>query len=258
MAALAEGYIHLNPYMASRARLVEIGELSQAAAIDIAQRVYGGNVTLHVKIEEGSAKAWFGVAAGLATAIGMYPNLRTGTIALVNDAREFGGYINSTFIEKSKAKEEQVFRVERRTKTPGKIARVIKRLDELNETPAKPEKRRLELAMVRQELEAIERDLQQQEIEVLHAGLVYENLPPLRPQPNKTGVLGPTLGMPPRPEARQMGLPYDLTFDANVRSAEPAGSPVVYIKTVFVPTIGIRLSENQPLPPRKLEPPLEH
>ena len=96
MATLAEGYIHLKPYLASRGRLVDIGELSQAAAVEIAKRVYGGNVTLQVKIEEGSAKAWFTVAASLAAAIAAYPNLRTGTIALVNDAREFGGYVNTT------------------------------------------------------------------------------------------------------------------------------------------------------------------
>lgn len=258
MATLAEGYIHVNPYMASRGRLVEIGEVCSAAAVEIAQRVYGGGVTLYIRIEEGSAKAWFGVVAGLAGAIAAYPNLRTGAIALSNDAREFGGYINTTFIEKSKAKEEQVLRVERRTKTPGKITRVIKHLDELNETPAKPERRRLELAMVRMELEAIEKDLQQDEIDTLHAGLVFENIPPLRPQPNKTGAFGPTLGMPPRPEPEQMGLPYDLTFDANARTVEPPEGPVVYIKTVYVPPVGIRLSENQPLPSRKIVPPLEH
>jgi hypothetical protein len=258
MATLAQGYIHLNPYMASRGRLAEIGETSQAAAVDIAERVYGGGVTLEVRIEEGSAKAWFTVLAGLATAIGAYPTLRTGVIALVKDARDFGEIVSITFIEKSKAKPEQTFRVERRTKTPGKIARVIKQLDELNETPAKPERRRLELAMVRLELEAIEKDLQQEEIEILHAGLVYENLPPLRPQPNKTGAFGPTLGMPPRTTDRQMGLPYDLTFDANTRVAETPEGPVVYTKTVFVPPAGIRLSENQTLPPRKLEPPIEH
>ena len=258
MATLAEGYIHLNPYMASRGRLVEIGELSQAAAVEIAQQVYGGGVTLHIIIEEGSAKAWFSVVAGLAGAIAAYPNIRTGAIALVKDAQEFAGYVNTTFIEKSKAKKEQVFRAERRTKTPGKIARVIKHLDELNETPAKPERRRLDLAMVRLELEAIENDLRQEEIDFLHAGLAFENLPPLRPKPNKTGAFGPTLGMPPRSEIRQMGLPYDLTRDANTLAAEPVEGPVVYSKTVFVPPIGIRLSENQILPPRKLEPPIEH
>jgi hypothetical protein len=258
MATLAEGYIHLKPYLASRGRLIDVGELSRTAAVEIAQRVYGGNVTLQVRIEEGSAKAWFTVAAGLATAIAAYPNLRTGTIALVNDAREFGGYVNTTFLEKSRAKPEQTFRAERRTKTPGKIARVIKHLDELNETPAKPERRRLELAMVRLELEAIERDLQQEEIEVLHAGLVFENIPPLRPQPNKTGAFGPTLGLPPRETGEQTDLLEGLTFDANTRAADVPNSPVVYVKTVFVPPVGIRLTENQTLPSREIEPPLEH
>jgi hypothetical protein len=258
MATLAEGYIHLKPYLASRGRLVEIGELSQVAAEDIAQRVYGGNVTLHIRIEEGSAKAWFTVVAGLATAIGTYPTLRAGVIALVNDAREFGGIINTTFIEKSRAKDEQVFRVERRTKTPGKIARVIKRLDELNETPAKPEKRRLELAMVRQDLEAIEADLKQEETDFLHANLVFENIPPLKPEPNKGQSFGLTLGLPPRESGRQTDMLEGITFDANTRVTETPNSPVVYIKTVFVPPAGIRLTENQTLPPRKIEPPLEH
>lgn len=238
MATLAEGYIHLKPYMASRGRLIDIGELSQAAAVEIAQRVYGGDVWLHTRIEEGSAKAWYTVVASLAAAIIAYPNLRTGTIALVNDAREFGSYVNTTFLEESKAKPEQTFRVERRTKTPGKIARVIKHLDELNETPAKPEKRRLELAMVRLELEAIERDLQQDEIATLHAGLVFGNIPPLWPQPNKTGAFGPTIGLPPRQTAEQEDFLEGMTFDANARMAETPKSPVVYVKTVFVPPVG--------------------
>src|SRR3981189_1971371 len=91
MATLAEGYIHLKPYLASRGRLGDIGELGQRAAVEIAKRVYGGNGTLQVKIEEGSAKAWFTVAASLAAAIAAYPNLRPGTIALVMKARDFGG-----------------------------------------------------------------------------------------------------------------------------------------------------------------------
>ena len=111
--------------------------------------------------------------------------------------------------------------------------------------------------MVRLELEAIERDLQQEEIEVLHAGLVFENIP-LRPQPNKTGAFGPTLGLPPRETGEQEDLLDGLTFDANTRAAEAPNSPVVYIKTVFVPPVGIRLTDNQILPSREIEPPLEH
>lgn len=49
-----------------------------------------------------------------------------------------------------------------------------------------------------------------------------------------------------------------LTFDANTRAADVPNSPVVYIKTVFVPPVGIRLTENQTLPSREIEPPLEH
>jgi hypothetical protein len=194
------------------------------------------------------------VLASLATAIGAYPTLRAGTIALVKDAREFGGIVSTVFIEKSNAKQEQTFRVERRTKTPGKIARVITTLDELNETPAKPERRRLELAMVRMELESIERDLKAEEIDFLHANLVFENLPPLRPEPNKGRVLDSRkVALPPR-RHDQLDMPYER-FDANARPVEPRRGPVVYEKAIFVPRVGFRLAENQR---REIEPPLEH
>jgi len=100
--------------------------------------------------------------------------------------------------------------------------------------------------------------LQQEEIETLHAGLVFENIPPLWPQPNKTGALGPTLGLPPRQTGEQEDFLEGLTFDANERMAETPKNPVVYIKTVFVPPVGMRLEENQTMPTPKLEPPLEY
>jgi hypothetical protein len=110
----------------------------------------------------------------------------------------------------------------------------------LNETPAKPERRRLELAMVRQDLEAIEADLKQEETDFLHANLVFENIPPLRPEPNKGRTVGLTLGLPPRETRQQTDLLEGITFDANTQVAEVPNSPVVYIKTVFVPPVGIR------------------
>lgn len=49
-----------------------------------------------------------------------------------------------------------------------------------------------------------------------------------------------------------------ITFDANTRAADVPNSPVVDLKTVFVPPVGIRLTGNQNLLSRKIEPPLVH
>jgi len=64
------------------------------------------------------------------------------------------------------------------------------------------------------------------------------------------------MGLPPREE--QTDMLEGITFDANTRAADVPNSPVVDLKTVFVPPVGIRLTGNQNLLSRKIEPPLVH
>jgi hypothetical protein len=61
-----------------------------------------------------------------------YKNLKENLTEMAADAKKFGGWVNRLFIHKSNVPRDQIRRTESRTKTPGKLLRVMKRQDRLN------------------------------------------------------------------------------------------------------------------------------
>jgi hypothetical protein len=61
-----------------------------------------------------------------------YKNLKENLTAMAADAKKFGGWVNTLFVHKSSVPKDRIFRTESRSKTPGKLLRVMKRQDRLN------------------------------------------------------------------------------------------------------------------------------
>jgi hypothetical protein len=187
MAQLAQGYLHLRPYDVGRRRLNEIGEAAEQAAVRAAYEIYSGDVTVDVRLEVGTLRTWITVT-GVLTAysvIADYKGFKESIGALCEDARVYAVDVCGAVKDLAGASERQVYRMERRLKTPGKINRLIERMEHLNEIAdhlsAKEMNRQLE--EIGREIEAIRRDLNEKEMAALNKVLRYENLPPIRQLP---------------------------------------------------------------------------
>lgn len=134
MAQLAQAYVHLRRYETSAARLQELGESTKAAAIAAAREIYHGNVWVDIRIDEGSVFMRASVLGTLAwlSFIGGYKGFKDSAVEAVHDARVAAEWISESFIQEAKPKDSQIYRIERRSKTPGKILRLSRRLEELD------------------------------------------------------------------------------------------------------------------------------
>jgi hypothetical protein len=193
MAELAQTYIHLRPYEITRRRLDELGDYVQEIARNAARDVYGGNVTIDVKLEGGSLKVWVtvgGIINGLYIGYGIvadYKGFKEGIVDLCSEARAFGTDVCGAFTQKAGAPKRQIYRVEKRLKAPGKINRLIKKLESLDRMAdrlSNAEMRR-QLDSVKRDLELLEKDMTSEEIERLQKTLEFKNLPPLKDLPER-------------------------------------------------------------------------
>jgi hypothetical protein len=146
------------------------------------------------------------------------------TERLCKSANLFGDVVCSQFVKEAGAKKEQVERVERRLKTPGKLRRALQRVKRLDETAArmKQEDLQRELHRARLELEAAMKDLDGEDEGKLREALQFRNLPPLSDWPDKNARLPDV----PRIGRREDGA--QLTFDRQdmLIESKPATVPV--------------------------------
>jgi hypothetical protein len=91
------------------------------------------------------------------------------------------------------ASKRQIYRVEKRLKAPGKINRLIKKLEKLDRIASTLNKAEMrnQLESVRHDLDMLEKEMASDEIEALKISLEFKNLPPLR-------------DLPPRQQRREM------------------------------------------------------
>jgi hypothetical protein len=193
-------------------------------AHDAASRLYRQDVNVDVALDEGSLIARITVVgAALFAAYGgvaNYKGFKESVAELCNDAHTFGMDVCGAFVKRAEASPRQAYRVEKRLKTPGKLDRVIKRLEKLNseESHLSPSDLQRQLSIIRQDLVMIERDLSSQDAVIVTQVLRFERLPPRREWPDKlpTDTL-PRIAMWPEPavhllEHRPDGLPPVSTF----------------------------------------------
>jgi hypothetical protein len=195
LAQLAEAYIHFRPYKASDREIRALGEFAQRIAVDTAAEIYGGDVVVHVELEEGSLKSRLRVAGEVALAIysgvAAYSGFKESVVALCTDAQDFSVNVCAPFSEKAGVPVKDIYRFERRLKTPGKLYRITKRLDKLERSLSElsPKDVQKELSRLRRELNAIADDLSKDELKAVEKALRRPKLPPPRkwpePEPSK-------------------------------------------------------------------------
>lgn len=202
MAHLAQAYIHLKPYSAPDKKLKSLGRYAERLARRRAAQIYGSGVIVEIELEEGSLVTRITIIGSLLLAasghIADYKGFKESVVEMCDDAREFAVDVCAPFVKKAGVPEEDVYRFERRLKTPGKLYRLSKRLQRLESGAADLSARQVqrELAQLRAELDGIAGDLSQQEMQALEKGLKTKRLPPpqkwpVNPEPPKQAVLKP-------------------------------------------------------------------
>jgi hypothetical protein len=213
LAQLAQTYIHLSPYSVSRKKLNALGRRAERIAIKAAQDVYGGDVTVDVRLEEGSLRTWISVA---------------GVLTIYGAIADYKGFTAAAHVNKS-----QVFRVERRLKTPGKLNRLLKKLEQLDQVAEKmgTDKLNVELKDVQRELAAIQSELSDEENKQIQKALVFENLPVLRRRPHNRRIEPPKVATKPE-EEEPLLLEMELVGPPGTKKIPPK---LVYHHKVYVP-----------------------
>jgi hypothetical protein len=181
---LAQAYIHLKPYYATERQVRSLGRHAKRVAIKAAAEIYGGDVEIEVQIEEGSLITRVTVAGsillGVYGFVANYKGFKEGVVEMCNDAREFAVDVCGPFITKAGVPKEDVYRFERRLKTPGKLYRFSKRLEKLEHSvdELSPRSVRKELGSLRAEFESIAQHLSPLERQSLEPALKRPKLPP--------------------------------------------------------------------------------
>ena len=105
-----------------------LGRYAKRLAIKAAADIYGGDVEIEVQIEEGSLITRLTVAGliigGMYSHVADYKGFKESVVELCDDAREFAVDVCAPFIKKAGVPKEDVYRFERRLKTPGKLYRL--------------------------------------------------------------------------------------------------------------------------------------
>jgi hypothetical protein len=146
--------------------------------------IYGGGVEVDIQIEEGSLITRITVMGSLLLAgystIADYKGFKDSIVEMCDDAREFAVDVCSPFARKAGVPTEDVYRFERRLKTPGKLYRLSKRLEKLEHSLDGLSIRDIqkELASLRAELDAATKDLSASDRNKILAGLKRPKLPP--------------------------------------------------------------------------------
>ncbi|MGY4198922.1 hypothetical protein [Bradyrhizobium sp. USDA 4520] len=195
MAHLAQTYVHLRPYGLNAETIQRLGAAILKSAEVGARDCYGGDVTVEVDLEEGSAKIWIAVLGALSAVYGTiadYKGFKESIGEMVQDARWFGDFMIEATKQNTHATDKQVFRTERRLQTPGKIKRVTEKLEKLEHSGLNAKQLNKQLEVAIDEIKRIEKDLSEEEREGFHALLLnFENLPPLKPKPPAQQEIGP-------------------------------------------------------------------
>src|SRR5262249_51497209 len=149
----------------------ELGPQIDGVAEKVAREIYGPRVEVDVVLEAGSLLVRVTVIGGLLLggydAISKYKDFKEGVVLLIEDAHEYGSALYKEVLKLTG--EQKADTVVKRDMTPGKIARVIQKLEKLQELEKKVPNRVVqgELQQIARDVQAIERDLEPEERKVI-------------------------------------------------------------------------------------------
>ena len=126
-----------------------------------------------------------------------YGSFRSGIDYLVHDGRHFGDMVTSRFIQDAGIDEEKVYRVERRLGIPGRIRRLLVKIDKIEQADYTSPAAREELEALREEVQGIVDDLdskKDRQIFISNLPKTYQDVEPTTPRfPNRPHQLIPML-----------------------------------------------------------------
>jgi hypothetical protein len=180
MTIIAEAYIRLRPFYISAEKLEQLGKATDEFARTAALRIYDQPVEIQVGLIEGTLRGKITVT-GVLTALTLYSSYSgflDSTERLCKQANLFGDYVCSAFVKESGATPQLVARVEKRTKTPGKLLRALRRIERLDKAAATMSREALESELhgARLQLSSAIHDLSDEEVTVLEKGLTFRRL----------------------------------------------------------------------------------
>ena len=187
MARLAQTSIRFRQLEISEARFERISEEIDAVAVQVARQIYGPAVEVDVVVEAGSLLVRITVIGsilwGTYDAISKYPDFKEGVGELVKDAEDYGSAIVNEVLKVTGQKKPDS--VAKRDMTPGKIARVIDRLEKVRELEEHAPNRVVqeELQRIARDVRDIEKDLDPDELKQVDQVLQSRGLAPLEKLP---------------------------------------------------------------------------
>jgi hypothetical protein len=136
VAHLAEAYIHLSPFDTSEGAVQRLGRQIADLAANAASIFGRPDCIIEVDLESGSLKARARVIGTslllVYGAIANYKGFKEGVVEITHDAQTCGGLIIQSFLGANHVPPKSVYRAERRTKTPGRLLRIMNRREWLN------------------------------------------------------------------------------------------------------------------------------
>jgi hypothetical protein len=138
MTRIAEAYFHLKPLRVSDELLQSLGQDVSAIAANAALALFDPASEIEILLESGSLKGratvigffalgLYHAALGTYDAVAKYKDFKEGARQMVADARTYGDRVIEDVLKEKEVPAKSVYRTERRTMTPGKLLRVLKR-----------------------------------------------------------------------------------------------------------------------------------
>jgi hypothetical protein len=187
MARLAQTSIRFRHYEIGPERFERLSLEIDALAARVARQIYGPSVEVDVVIVAGSLLITITVLGGILwgtyDAISKYPDFKDGLGKLVKDAKHYGSAIVEEVLKVTGQKKPDS--VAKRDMTPGRISRIIEKLEGVRDLEKHAPKRVVqdELQQISRDVQAIERDLVPQELKQIDEELGSRGLPPLEKLP---------------------------------------------------------------------------
>lgn len=225
MAQLVQITLVLDVAKLTDERIATLGRIADKVAYQAALDIYGGGVEVDVVLQDGSLFAKITVIGALLLGtyhgVASYPDFKDGIAELCEDANKYSTEFVHSFLSASATPHKQVVNIRTNTKTPGKVIRLLKKLEKLDRGVKQIPKTDLNdgLATAKQTLQSITRDISDAEVENLRTQLEFNNLPPVedwpshsRKMPKHSKALSPLQYSSKAPAPQKRRLLYHNTF----------------------------------------------
>jgi hypothetical protein len=213
---IAEAYVHLKRIEITRERMTELGDIASRLAAEAASGIFPDSSIIEVHLAEGSLKTWIKVGTGLLGLYGLtadYSSFKQSVPEIVRDARTFGDLVINSFITMGHVEGAVVYRKERRTKTPGKILRLLKRREwyESRKNGIPPDARLKEAQTIEYMLQQILVEVDAADQKLVRDLLQGDDTVPALPTPEM-----PVVGLPHIYQQLQLGIDRNISRESSI------------------------------------------